>query len=585
MKSKAQQGKPFNRGPGGTGQWNKIVDALSRTVDIFTSHSEKSFDVLMSNGLQLIANAASLNRISVYRMLDKNTGSMGQIYLWAFGKTQTLDQELVTLPNIPPVNYWLDKMKKGECVHGSVKEMEKDREDFLSLFGVKSILFVPVFTHGEFWGVVTLEDHTNYRPFEEDCLDLLQSCARLCANAIIRNEISKEADRAMVALKHREQLLEALNKTALVFLSQTENTFEETMTSGIRYIADMMKLDRLSVWRNTERLDGLYVSQIYRWDRESGGTTDPTVGLVDVTYNNFAPRWQEILASDETINGPAHLMPEKEMLKSFDIVSLFVAPVFINNSFWGFVLFEDRKHERYFDEDSVEMMRSAAFLCVNTVLRSDMEVELSDAEQLTHAVADASLIPYVLFDENMQPIDCNNATLEILECPNKQYLLDNYWELFLPENQPCGENSFKMAKMLRDTAFAGRQARSEWIHKTLGGELIPMENTVTSVTYMGRKMVISFKYDMRNTKKMMDNIHRQSELLKEALEKATVASRAKGEFLSNMSHEMRTPLNAIIGMTLIAKNAADVERKNYALNKIENASTHLLGVINDILDM
>ncbi|MDR0434968.1 MAG: response regulator, partial [Gracilibacteraceae bacterium] len=63
------------------------------------------------------------------------------------------------------------------------------------------------------------------------------------------------------------------------------------------------------------------------------------------------------------------------------------------------------------------------------------------------------------------------------------------------------------------------------------------------------------------------------------------ASKAKSEFLSNMSHEMRTPMNAIIGMTAIGKAALDAERKDYAFLKIEAASTHLLGVINDILDM
>ncbi|MDR1220682.1 MAG: response regulator [Treponema sp.] len=68
-------------------------------------------------------------------------------------------------------------------------------------------------------------------------------------------------------------------------------------------------------------------------------------------------------------------------------------------------------------------------------------------------------------------------------------------------------------------------------------------------------------------------------------ESAEAASRSKSDFLSNMSHEMRTPMNAIIGMTLIGKRAQDIERKNYAFGKIENASTHLLGVINDILDM
>ncbi|MDR3295039.1 MAG: response regulator [Clostridiales Family XIII bacterium] len=63
------------------------------------------------------------------------------------------------------------------------------------------------------------------------------------------------------------------------------------------------------------------------------------------------------------------------------------------------------------------------------------------------------------------------------------------------------------------------------------------------------------------------------------------ANRAKSDFLSRMSHEMRTPMNAIIGMTAIGKSSDDMERKEYCLDKISEASHHLLGVINDILDM
>ena len=73
--------------------------------------------------------------------------------------------------------------------------------------------------------------------------------------------------------------------------------------------------------------------------------------------------------------------------------------------------------------------------------------------------------------------------------------------------------------------------------------------------------------------------------LKRSREEALEASRAKSTFLSNMSHEIRTPMNAIIGMTSIGKSAKTLERKDYALNKIDSASTHLLGVINDILDI
>ena len=70
-----------------------------------------------------------------------------------------------------------------------------------------------------------------------------------------------------------------------------------------------------------------------------------------------------------------------------------------------------------------------------------------------------------------------------------------------------------------------------------------------------------------------------------ARNKSDRESRHKSAFLANMSHEIRTPMNAIIGMIAIGKAAADTERKNYCFVKIEDASNHLLGVINDILDM
>ncbi|MDR2035058.1 MAG: GAF domain-containing protein, partial [Coriobacteriales bacterium] len=71
----------------------------------------------------------------------------------------------------------------------------------------------------------------------------------------------------------------------------------------------------------------------------------------------------------------------------------------------------------------------------------------------------------------------------------------------------------------------------------------------------------------------------------QALNHAVNASEAKSEFLSNVSHEMRTPMNAIIGMTSIALSSDNNERKDYCLEHIKDASEHLLDIINDILDM
>jgi len=79
-------------------------------------------------------------------------------------------------------------------------------------------------------------------------------------------------------------------------------------------------------------------------------------------------------------------------------------------------------------------------------------------------------------------------------------------------------------------------------------------------------------------------MHDVTDLL-DAKKQAEEASRSKSNFLSNMSHEIRTPINAIIGMSSIAKNADDLNKVLYCIDKIDTASSHLLGVINDILDM
>lgn len=85
--------------------------------------------------------------------------------------------------------------------------------------------------------------------------------------------------------------------------------------------------------------------------------------------------------------------------------------------------------------------------------------------------------------------------------------------------------------------------------------------------------------------KLYREIKAKNEELKEAVEKAESATQAKTEFLSRMSHDIRTPMNAIIGLTHLAKDENDIKTIKEYLYNIESASNFLLGLINDILDM
>jgi signal transduction histidine kinase len=80
----------------------------------------------------------------------------------------------------------------------------------------------------------------------------------------------------------------------------------------------------------------------------------------------------------------------------------------------------------------------------------------------------------------------------------------------------------------------------------------------------------------------------QQLLIEEALAQAESASRAKGKFLSDMSHEIRTPMNVILGYTSIAQNNMDNRNQDKVkdcLEKIKEAGNHLIGIINDVLEV
>lgn len=80
--------------------------------------------------------------------------------------------------------------------------------------------------------------------------------------------------------------------------------------------------------------------------------------------------------------------------------------------------------------------------------------------------------------------------------------------------------------------------------------------------------------------------HRQIEEINAAKQEAVKANMAKSEFLSRMSHDIRTPMNAVMGMTEIAlKNVENTDKVKECLKKVKLSSKHLLGLINDILDM
>lgn len=99
-------------------------------------------------------------------------------------------------------------------------------------------------------------------------------------------------------------------------------------------------------------------------------------------------------------------------------------------------------------------------------------------------------------------------------------------------------------------------------------------------------IIIFFTMRAKADKRLVRQKDEANRLLQTAAEEANSANQAKSDFLSHMSHDIRTPINGIMGMTDIAlKNLGNDEKVLDCLQKINGSSKHLLGLINDVLDM
>ena len=203
--------------------------------------------------------------------------------------------------------------------------------------------------------------------------------------------------------------------------------------------------------------------------------------------------------------------------------------------------------------------------------------KMRENDELVQLMLDATPLCCNLWDESFNTIECNQEAVKLFDLADKQEYLERFFELS-PPFQPCGRPSKETMLENLGKAFRDGFFRFSWMHQNPDGTPIPSDIILVRVRHKEGYIVAGYTRDLREHNKMIES-------LELALKQATEASKAKSDFLSTMSHEMRTPMSVIIGMTSIGRKAESAEEKNHSLNIIGDTSAHLLGVINDVLDM
>jgi signal transduction histidine kinase/DNA-binding response OmpR family regulator len=389
----------------------------------------------------------------------------------------------------------------------------------------------------------------------------------------------REQKKMMEEIQQRARLLDTVNSAAAVLLSNTAgDSFEDSLMKSFALVGSCLDVDRVQIWRN-EDIDGeMHFVLRYEWLSEYGKQCSPVPYGLHFPYSS-RPEWKDRFLRGENINAPLCELSEddRSFFAFYEMKSIVVLPMFQDGKFWGFFSIDDCRSERTLTDEEINILSSAGLMMTNAINRNTLAVKTREAEERAQIMIDAAPLCAFFWDKKLSIIDCNQEAVKMFGLSSKQEFIDVFVKLS-PERQPDGVPSGEKGGRLVYKALEEGYSRFEWMHQKLNGELIPAEVTCIRVKHKDEYTVTEYIRDLREQKAMIAEMQKA--------EIAEESNKAKSDFLARMSHDIRTPMNAILGITEIQlQDDTHPPLTKEAFERIYNSGDLLLGIINDILDL
>jgi PAS domain S-box len=183
-------------------------------------------------------------------------------------------------------------------------------------------------------------------------------------------------------LERRDTLLSAVNEVAASLMSVDENDFEKTLWESIGLFGRSIDVERVTVWKNFVKDGELYAEQVQVWCRAC--EMQPRAAHTAVgKYSEGIPTWEGILKSGKCVNANLNTVTalERGQMEARGIVSILVVPIFIKETFWGYIGYDDCANERLFSEVEESTLRSGGMLVASALLKNEMTTNLISAKE------------------------------------------------------------------------------------------------------------------------------------------------------------------------------------------------------------
>lgn len=189
--------------------------------------------------------------------------------------------------------------------------------------------------------------------------------------------------RALEQLQKRDTLLQAVARCSDILLASPD--LDAAINSALRVLGEATKVDRVYLFQNDSDTGSgeLFMRQINEWVAEGIIPQIDNTSLQHYPYKPTLERWYQHLSTGLAVKGDVQTFPEieHEMLRSQDILSMMVVPVFSDNKFWGFIGFDDCHGMRVWEEQEEAILHVMSGILGGRLARHDAEQTVQENER------------------------------------------------------------------------------------------------------------------------------------------------------------------------------------------------------------
>ena len=218
---------------------------------------------------------------------------------------------------------------------------------------------------------------------DDEIGDLARAITKTWTRFSDDNDVSMTA---MDDMDPRGQLLRSINIIAAILHDSDIPQFENNLCRCMGIMAEAVDADRVCIWKNNTIQEELYTTMIYEWAER----VEPQLGkehTINVLYKDKLSEQGEILSKGQCINCLACDMRDS---LSMGALSVFIAPVFLQDQFWGFIGFDNCRREIKFSGNEEAFLRSGCLLIADSFLRRKNSTDIVNLqEKLESALKEA----------------------------------------------------------------------------------------------------------------------------------------------------------------------------------------------------